>query len=723
MLRGKFMSKPVLFVLLLLFAFVLFGCAGQTTIPANNTNVPTVKNGFEGIFKYQGGMPELANVTYLGKDGKTLVSENSYPGFVYLVADFLYSSSVVNDSIAANGGTVVSTIPNVGLYLVKVEEGSESSFLQAVGKESWFLDGMPYFKLEPETVKLYDFFNANPDPTDCRDSHGYFVDYVAGSRTDTADIDVGQASFDDITISINWDIMANMELAKASGKNWVFGLSMGPGMPQGIFSEDRTGCMEDFCVDFRSKKMLMIRQYMHTIQFMIENNPEAAAHGMVVISAGNMGVEMDAQMAELRREYPDAFKMVKVVGATDTLGTIEYRLNHLENNSIHNEGTPYNMVYARGVDVDVGPIRCSGTSFASPEVSSVLDYIWSQAPSLNASQVMDSFDQAMREMSSQGVIPQDEDGKTSQEFLNRAAIIAQTKLPSEVPYVQINGTDQYPSWSMPLSLSYFGSPVSAKVGQAYFMGSPPTAMGGVEPYKFSATGLPSGLSISSDGSIIGTPSQDSIGEYNVVICVTDAAGEKECVTLELEVKSGSEVWIGEFDSVRYVCNVYNEYSGTYDAYDGQLNGHFTATIYAPSSIYLALKGIEGGYGEYATGQMGSMWSGSESVASQCSDFSWNPTAGTVSNIPIVVGFTSGIEAADSMYISVREWTDEGDYIPSDETGYLLLPGGYALKGRTVSEGGMYDRFYLHAVSISENEITGTFALNPGQGTFTLRRQS
>ncbi|MGA2050967.1 MAG: Ig domain-containing protein, partial [Terracidiphilus sp.] len=49
------------------------------------------------------------------------------------------------------------------------------------------------------------------------------------------------------------------------------------------------------------------------------------------------------------------------------------------------------------------------------------------------------------------------------------------------------------------------------------------ASGGTTPYAFSASGLPSGLSInSSTGAITGTPAQNSVGTASVVITVTDS---------------------------------------------------------------------------------------------------------------------------------------------------------------------------------------------------------
>ena len=59
------------------------------------------------------------------------------------------------------------------------------------------------------------------------------------------------------------------------------------------------------------------------------------------------------------------------------------------------------------------------------------------------------------------------------------------------------------------------------VGAAY--SSPVAASGGATPYTYSATSLPSGLSINSaTGTITGTPGQSSVGTASVTIKVTDS---------------------------------------------------------------------------------------------------------------------------------------------------------------------------------------------------------
>ncbi|MGO4598521.1 RCC1 domain-containing protein [Terrabacter sp. 2RAF25] len=60
-----------------------------------------------------------------------------------------------------------------------------------------------------------------------------------------------------------------------------------------------------------------------------------------------------------------------------------------------------------------------------------------------------------------------------------------------------------------------------------------TATGGIAPYTWTATGLPTGLTIAADGSITGTPA--ATGTSAVTVTVTDVAGTPTAATLSLKV--------------------------------------------------------------------------------------------------------------------------------------------------------------------------------------------
>jgi len=60
-------------------------------------------------------------------------------------------------------------------------------------------------------------------------------------------------------------------------------------------------------------------------------------------------------------------------------------------------------------------------------------------------------------------------------------------------------------------------------------------VGGTGGYVWTATGLPSGLSISSDGTLSGTPDVGSAGSYNPQFTVTDSSQNTTSVTLSLNI--------------------------------------------------------------------------------------------------------------------------------------------------------------------------------------------
>lgn len=72
-----------------------------------------------------------------------------------------------------------------------------------------------------------------------------------------------------------------------------------------------------------------------------------------------------------------------------------------------------------------------------------------------------------------------------------------------------------------------------------------TAQGGVPPYTWSSSGLPTGLSLSADGIIVGTPTAPK-GTYNVVVTVTDYTDA--ALTKNLKIKVEGDLAIDGCDS-------------------------------------------------------------------------------------------------------------------------------------------------------------------------------
>jgi hypothetical protein len=62
--------------------------------------------------------------------------------------------------------------------------------------------------------------------------------------------------------------------------------------------------------------------------------------------------------------------------------------------------------------------------------------------------------------------------------------------------------------------------------------------GGTPPVTFSATGLPSGLSMDSTGAVSGTPAAGTAGTASVVVTATDSKGATVTATLSLSITVG-----------------------------------------------------------------------------------------------------------------------------------------------------------------------------------------
>ena len=80
---------------------------------------------------------------------------------------------------------------------------------------------------------------------------------------------------------------------------------------------------------------------------------------------------------------------------------------------------------------------------------------------------------------------------------------------------------------------------SATAGSAY--SAIVSATGGTTPYTFTATGLPSGLTISSSGTISGTPAQSAVGTASITVTATDAGQPQQSAsaTLSLTVSAAT----------------------------------------------------------------------------------------------------------------------------------------------------------------------------------------
>lgn len=692
--------KKLLFLLLLLI-FVA-GCSARQSL-------------IEGAVMYEEALPELGSVSFSDESGAAQTVE-AYPGLIYIYAQLDTEKQAVESAVTSSQGAIVSAMPAIGVYMVKVEAGQESAFISAMQQQSWVVEAHPAFPIDIAEIHLFDRFSGIVPPSNCLRDHGDLTGIIAGMHGSSV---TGYEIRDMPThVDMLLEIARVMESASGANQNKVFSFSLqSHASYNGVSAEElSTGCHTIKCQTVRDQQKIFLRGFMSLMELAKTARPDVADKAMFVIATGNAGVDFDMEIKELKQAYPNAFSRIKLVGSSTADGEISHRMNYASDTSNND------VVYALGENKYIplqndGEMRCSGTSFSTPEISGLLDYIWSLNPQLTSEQVMKAFDQALAEYNTR-VVPHDRSGFTGNDFIDRVMGIAsgrdkQANAPSEKEKGSAASTFTFEPPTMP----------SAREGEEYSY-EMTGAQGGTPPYIYmldyrEGRTPPTGLKTDDYKTLTWTPELGQAGEYTVGICAKEESkfysSDGICKDVTIIVESSAETWTGEFKSSRFVCNDYGE------VYSGKLVGTFTATIKAPKSIADALRGTKPGYPEYEKGQGGSVWSGSETVASQCTDRSWTPVGGTSSNVPISVGFTYGIEnPADRMYITVLSWTESGESVSSEvmdgEYGWLL-PGGYKMTEGNEYVGGQLYRFYLHAESITDDVISGTF----GDGTFTLRK--
>lgn len=96
--------------------------------------------------------------------------------------------------------------------------------------------------------------------------------------------------------------------------------------------------------------------------------------------------------------------------------------------------------------------------------------------------------------------------------------------------LQVNSSNSNPISQLTIATSTLPA---ATVGTAY--SGTVAASGGTAPYAFTATGLPSGLTMSSAGAISGTPTQSAVGTASVTVTVTDASKPQQSTSTALSL--------------------------------------------------------------------------------------------------------------------------------------------------------------------------------------------
>ncbi|MGA8866055.1 MAG: Ig domain-containing protein, partial [Candidatus Sulfotelmatobacter sp.] len=148
------------------------------------------------------------------------------------------------------------------------------------------------------------------------------------------------------------------------------------------------------------------------------------------------------------------------------------------------------------------------------------------------------------------------------------------------------------------AVSFISSPAQAKQLQVQsyapqgtvgiFYNTVLVATGGTSPYTFSATGIPSGLTINATtGSITGTP--QTSGNFSVTATVKDASSAKSSATFAIEVyKSGTIGVVISPDSSALVSGATQKFTATvYNSSNQSVTWSCSSGTITSSGLYTA----------------------------------------------------------------------------------------------------------------------------------------
>lgn len=370
-------------------------------------------------------LPVLTSVPYSTREGETRTLDGAFSGLVLLYVDPDTPEESVLDAVQSEGGEVVAKFPFLGQYVARVSSGGEGDFLSSMFERDWVENGSPYSPILRGSVLVADWNDAGAAPSDslCSARHMDGVALVAsrrGGSVATDDLSASAKGTDedgnpivDMT-KIPQELIRKMETGANAKEPQVINLSVQSIASGTMHGDVSSACGWEECELVREQQRLFYEGILKALDGELKKKPAVADRTIINVIAGNTGIDLDAELGKLRTLYPEAFKRLVVVGGTDAQGNVDQGWNHVRDNSARD------MVYSRGKGVRVGSATCDGTSFAGPEVASVLDYIWSRNKALRADQVTDAFKEALFEMSPDGRIPQDADGYTSLAFLQRA---------------------------------------------------------------------------------------------------------------------------------------------------------------------------------------------------------------------------------------------------------------------------------------------------------------
>lgn len=417
----------------------------RTVVPPMPPSSPLL----DGASLFDGTFPMAAAVPWVTPSGAHLVHPAAYPGFLILIVDPATSQATVASAVAQVGGSIVGMLPSLGQYLVRVAAGAESPALTALYPNGWLRFAGPASAAVRGSASLdWD------DPEElalCGQRHGTYTTNIMNRRRAGAArlVDVSHDAIDGQRLQSR--LLTEIEAEATSHSRSVLNVSLRSRLDAAYEgSAGNASCVSIACDAVREGERLFLAQFFQSIEEMVRRESATADNTIVTIIAGNAGVSLDAEIGMLKSSYPEAFKRIVIVGGALSSGAIDLEFNHFD-------GGGTDMVYARSRNVETGegPL-CDGTSFAAPEVASVLDAIWARAPGRPADQIVAAFRDALGD---NPVLPTDNRGRTTQSFVDAAVAKLNTPqpmatirvIPSQMSFTGVSGQSDPLSQSLTIT--------------------------------------------------------------------------------------------------------------------------------------------------------------------------------------------------------------------------------------------------------------------------------
>jgi hypothetical protein len=488
---------------------------------------------------------------YDGKDADVM----AFPGQVILTVTPATTEAKVSKEVTSRKGKIIGKIPALGFYQISVAAGKEADFIKSIGKVKFVRNATLNIVVYPEGDGYVDLGGKGKRPEDLVTAiiggaplSNKVVNYVVDNFTITTPTGIphgvrvtneGKAVMGDRPIvriqatnipcgglnvalcsntaaSIN-GVAAAIAGAEVNGQKANINLSWGPHpvtTNPAIYSSAQGE-------NANSWALPEIQSYVGHLASVIDASlwaqkgnvilNEAAGNGARVVNqrgetvANEAGVDMTPLMSWLNAHYGNAMKSIRLYGALEQNGEL----------------APYSN-FGDGLIYATMPPGASGTSHATPQGWGAGGNVWADNPKLSGPDVNRVLGQTAAQNDFGFPVLNPAVARMIGAHLNTVHTNQHGTVPSAPPML-----------FNPPSLG------SAKVGQSYSfsLGNP---TGGRAPYQYAVVQgrIPDGLTLSTDGVLSGTPTNNAT--YNFTVCAIDANGNASCRYLTLAVQPADQ---------------------------------------------------------------------------------------------------------------------------------------------------------------------------------------